>query len=182
MLSVKTQTSNFQESESESEVAQSCPTLCDPVDYSPPGSSLHGILQARILECVAISFSRGSSRPRNETRVFRILGRRFNLWATRDFNFFFQEAQVNYSFWGVHFGGKAEPHYFISTYNNPLSIAGLRITQCKFCNDCSFIKQACTDVLLWIRTVQGAKLAKTSEAILVTCWEGEHSHRQMLII
>ena len=39
------------------EVAQSCPTLCDPVDCSPPGSSVHGILQARILECVAISFS-----------------------------------------------------------------------------------------------------------------------------
>ena len=45
--------------ESESEVAQSCPTLCDPVDCSPPGSSVHGILQARILEWVAISFSRG---------------------------------------------------------------------------------------------------------------------------
>ena len=40
---------------------QSCPTLCDPVDCSPPGSSIHGILQARILEWVAISFSRGSS-------------------------------------------------------------------------------------------------------------------------
>ena len=49
-------------SESESEVAQSCPTLCDPVDCSPPSSSVHGILQARILEWVAISFSRGSSR------------------------------------------------------------------------------------------------------------------------
>ena len=42
-------------------VAQSCLTLCDPVDCSPPGSSIHGILQARILEWVAISFSRGSS-------------------------------------------------------------------------------------------------------------------------
>ena len=49
--------------ESESEVTQSCPTLCDPVpvDCSPPGSSIHGILQARILEWVVISFSRGSS-------------------------------------------------------------------------------------------------------------------------
>ena len=45
--------------ESESEVAQSCPTLCDPMDCSLPGSSLHGILQARVLEWVAISFSRG---------------------------------------------------------------------------------------------------------------------------
>ena len=42
-----------------SEVAQSCLTLCDPVDRSPPGSSIHGILQARILEWVAISFSKG---------------------------------------------------------------------------------------------------------------------------
>ena len=42
---------------SESEVAQSCPTLCDPMDCSPPGSSAHGILQARILEWVAIAFS-----------------------------------------------------------------------------------------------------------------------------
>ena len=45
----------------EREVAESCPTLCDPMDYSPPGSSVHGIFQARVLEWVAISFSRGSS-------------------------------------------------------------------------------------------------------------------------
>ena len=47
------------------EVAQLCLTLCDPMDCSLPGSSVHGILQARILEWVAISFSRGSSRPRD---------------------------------------------------------------------------------------------------------------------
>ena len=45
----------------ESEVAQSCPTLCDPMDYSQPGSSVRGIFQARVLEGVAISFSRASS-------------------------------------------------------------------------------------------------------------------------
>ena len=44
-------------------------TLCDPMDCSPPGSSIHGILQARILEWVAIPFSRGSSRPRDGTLV-----------------------------------------------------------------------------------------------------------------
>ena len=69
---------------SESEVTQSCPTLCNPVDCSPPGSSIHGIFQARILEWVAISFSRGSSRPRDRTEVSRIAGRCFNLWATRE--------------------------------------------------------------------------------------------------
>ena len=67
-----------------SEVAQSCPTLCDPVDCSLPGSSVHGILQARVLEWAAISFSRGSSQPRDRTQVSRIAGRRFNLWATRE--------------------------------------------------------------------------------------------------
>ena len=66
---------------SESEVPQSCLTLCDPLDYSLPGSSVHGILQARILEWVAISFSRGSSWPRDQTQVSNTAGRRFKLWA-----------------------------------------------------------------------------------------------------
>ena len=51
-------------------VTQSCPTLCDPKDCSPPGSSVHGIVQARILEWFAIPFSRGSSWPRDQTWVF----------------------------------------------------------------------------------------------------------------
>ena len=46
-------------------VTQSCPTLCDPMDYRPPGSSAHGIFKARILERVAIYYSRGSSQPRD---------------------------------------------------------------------------------------------------------------------
>ena len=69
--------------ESESEVAQSCPTLGDPMDYSLPGSSVHGIFQAVVLEWIAISFSRGSSRPRDRTRVSHIVDRRFTVWATR---------------------------------------------------------------------------------------------------
>ena len=67
-----------------SEVAQSCLTLCKPVDCSLPGSSVYGILQARILEWVTISFSRGSSQPRDQTRVSHIGDRCFNLWATRE--------------------------------------------------------------------------------------------------
>ena len=54
------------------------------MDYSPPGSSVHGILQARILEWVAISFSRESSQHRDQTQVSLIAGGRFNLWATRE--------------------------------------------------------------------------------------------------
>ena len=55
-------------------VAQSCLTFCDPMDYSLPGSSVQGILQARILEWVAFPFSRGSSQPRDRTHVSRIVG------------------------------------------------------------------------------------------------------------
>ena len=58
-------------------VAQSCPTLCDPMDCSPPGSSVHGILQAGTLGWVATSFSRGSSRPRDQTCVSCITGKYF---------------------------------------------------------------------------------------------------------
>ena len=63
------------EKDSENEVAQSCLTLCDPMDCSLPGSSVHGILQVRILEWVAISFSRGSSRPRDRTNPSLLVGR-----------------------------------------------------------------------------------------------------------
>ena len=55
-------------------VAQSCPTLCNPMDCSPPGSSVHGISQARILEWVAIPFFRGYSWPRDQTCVSFIAG------------------------------------------------------------------------------------------------------------
>ena len=72
------------ERKSESKVTQLCPTLCDPMDCSPPGSSIHGIFQARILEWVAISFSRRSSQPRDWTLVSLIIGRRFTVWATRE--------------------------------------------------------------------------------------------------
>ena len=67
-----------------SELAQSCPTLCDPMDCSLPGSSIHGIFQARVLEWVAISFSRGSSWPRDQTQVYRIAGRCLTVWAARE--------------------------------------------------------------------------------------------------
>ena len=65
-------------------VIESCPTLCNPMDCSPPGSSVHGILQARILERVAISFSRGSFQPRNRTQVSCFTDRFFTGWATRE--------------------------------------------------------------------------------------------------
>ena len=69
-------------------VTQSCPTLCDPMDCSPPGSSFHGILQARILEWVPLSFSRGSSQLWDWTQVSSIAGRFVIIWPTK-------EAQVS---------------------------------------------------------------------------------------
>ena len=64
-------------------VAQSCLILCDLMDCSLLGSSVHGILQARILEWVAISFSRGSSHPRDWTRSPALAGRFFTIWASK---------------------------------------------------------------------------------------------------
>ena len=58
-------------------ISQSCSTLCDPMDHSLPGSSVHGILQARILEWVAMLSSMGSFQPRNQTQVSHIAGRFF---------------------------------------------------------------------------------------------------------
>ena len=60
-------------------VAQSCLTLCDAMDCSLPGSSVHGILQARILEWVAMPFSRGSSGSRDQTRVSCTAGKFFTI-------------------------------------------------------------------------------------------------------
>ena len=65
-------------------VTQSCLTLCDPMDYSPPGSSLHGLLQARILEKVAMPSTRGSFQPRDCTQIPCVTGRFFTTWATTE--------------------------------------------------------------------------------------------------
>ena len=61
------------------EVAQSCPTLCDPMDSSLLCSFVHRIFQARVLEWVAIAFSRRPSQPRDGTQVSHTVGRRFTL-------------------------------------------------------------------------------------------------------
>ena len=68
----------------ESLATQSYLALCNPMDCSLAGSSVHGIFQARVLEWVAVSFSRGSFWPRDRTRVSHIVGRRFTIWATRE--------------------------------------------------------------------------------------------------
>ena len=69
----------YMQYEREVKVSRPCPTLCDPKDYT-----VHGILQARILEWVTVPFSRGSSQPRDETLVSCVAGRFFTSWATRE--------------------------------------------------------------------------------------------------
>ena len=93
------------------------------MDCSLPGSSVHGILQARILECVAISFFRGSSQPRNQTRVSCIAGRFFTDWATR-------EAQ--------HHGIVLTSLTFLKTYlqiQSHFEVPGVRVSTYEFWED-----------------------------------------------
>ena len=72
----------------------SCVWLCVPVDCNPPNSSVHGILQARIPEWVAICFSRGSSQARKWTWVFCIAGEFFTIWAIRE-SYFMSLAYIS---------------------------------------------------------------------------------------
>ena len=75
-------------------VTKSCLTLCDPLDCSPPGSSVHGVLQVRILEFIAISFSRGSSQAMDQTWVSCTAGRFFPIWATSEDYYFLIAIEV----------------------------------------------------------------------------------------
>ena len=75
-------------------VTESCPTLCSPMDCSPPGSSVYRILQARTLKWVAISFSKGSSQPGDRTQVSCIAGRLFTVWATKEAHIHIMNIQI----------------------------------------------------------------------------------------
>ena len=100
-------------------VAQSCLTL-RPIHCSPPDSSIHGILQARILEWVAIPFFRGSSQPRGQTQVSCIAGGFFAVWATREalLQVYFQSSSLSQKF--LSSGCKAE-----GSCPNLLTLSGL---------------------------------------------------------
>ena len=82
-------------------IAQSCPTVCNPTDCSPPGSSVHRILQARILEWVAMSSSRRASQPRDQTQISCIVGRFFTIWTTREVPRHALEQNLKYTILGV---------------------------------------------------------------------------------
>ena len=88
--------SSLKRSESESKVTQLCPTLCDPMDCSLTGFSIHGIFQTRVPEWVDATFSRGSSQLRDWTQASQIAGRPFTLWTTRE-AWFIAILQINSS-------------------------------------------------------------------------------------
>ena len=114
-------------SESESEVAQLCQTLCDPVDCSLPGSSVHGIFQAIVLEWIAISFSRGSSQTRDWTWVSHTVDRHFTVWKGSPKRMCYQQdtTQGNRSLiprrslWA---GGEAETQSYLTGGRRDMSI------------------------------------------------------------
>ena len=97
---------------------QSCLILCDPMDCSPPDSSVHGILQVRILDRVAISFCRGSSPPRNRTQVSWTAGKFFPIWATREATreaiYIWVVLRSYFTLYGQNFLFSWEPHILIS--------------------------------------------------------------------
>ena len=91
---------------------QSCPTLCDPIDGSPTGSQVPGILQARILEWVVFPFSRGSSQPRDQTQVSLITGKFFTSWATGEAHDIYGVGQKIHLGWKTQMNILANPILF----------------------------------------------------------------------
>ena len=112
--------------------AQSCLTLCGPVDCSPPGSSVHGILQAGILEWVAYPFSRGFSWPRDWSWVSCIAGGFFTIWAIREVlaelhPISVSRMEVDYTTQGLAIRRAGEDSYFACNFGNILK--GVLIVQ-----------------------------------------------------
>ena len=119
---------------------QSCPDLCDPTDCSPPGSSLCGILQARMLELVAMSFSRGSSQPRDQTPCLldllhgrQILYHLSNLIKIKD-------TKLDHPVWGSRDLGDSSP--LCASVSLTEKIRVLDWAPCDFCPEASSSRQA----------------------------------------
>ena len=102
-------------------VALLYPTLCESMDCSWPCSSVHGILQAEVLEWVAIPFSRGSSHPRGQTQVSCIVGRFFTFWTTKEALFVIYRALLKffqyYKFYGLFFNNLSCIKYYGKIWN-----------------------------------------------------------------
>ena len=135
-------------------VAQLCLTLCDPMDCSPPGSSVHGILQARILEWVAMPSSRGSSWPRDGTQVSHIAGGFFTYWATRDAQIIWQRSfQFLRNVHEVFHGGCTSLCSHQQCWSVPFSPACVMCTLCNAGHSDHCVKWNLTVVLICVSLI-----------------------------
>ena len=109
-------------------VPKSCPTLCDPMDCNPLGSSVHGISQARILEWVAIFFSRGYSPPRDQTHISCLASRFFTTEPSGK-----PHDSINPSFMKLHNYKKKKKQYYLDTcllYSRTAAAAAKSLQSC----------------------------------------------------
>ena len=120
--------------------------------YSPPGSSVHGILQARILEWAAISFSRGSSQSRDGTQVSSIAGRFFTIWATREASFSLEFDHFKGSPGECLYNIKGKEEEGTTSAPSP-SQNGMQIVFQKLCtpNKTIMQKSGCTLPVFWLQ-------------------------------
>ena len=140
--------------EGDIETGYVCNVLCDPIDYSLPGSSVHGILQARTLEWVAISFSMGSSWPKDQTYISCIGKWILYHWATggsrymlQD-DFYFQKINLYFPWWSESLSAMSDslqPHGLHSLWNSPDKNTGV----------------GCHFILHWIFLTQGSNPSLT---------------------
>ena len=157
------------------------------MDCSMPGSSVHAIFQKRILEWVAISFSRRSSWPRDQTQVSHIAGRFFTIWATRGAS---GRGCVNFSFPAVYSGQSSEQRHFSLTVRQRAWILwGVLLCMIKLEKQVkkqfqqgviigSFLKQASrTSIKYWIFTKSSSLCHRTSKAR----GSGAHNIRKLMI-
>ena len=142
-----------------SEVAQSCPTLCDPIDCSLPGFSIHAILQARVLEWAVISFSKGSSQPRDQTRISHIVDRRFTVWAIIMLSIFFMSV-FTYSYFMI----MSSFCYLINVLANLFWFLILYLAL-------SYILRIQTHVWVWYCLSRGCSLMMAHNKMSVLSWQ-----------
>ena len=138
-------------------VTQLCPALCDFMDCGPPGSSVHGILQTRILEWVTIPFIRGSSWPRDQTQVSCTACRFFTIWASREAHLHIYSCIYIYQF------GSVQSLSHVQLFATPWTVA----RQAPL-----FMGILQTKILEWITMLSSRGSSKPRDQTQVSCIAG----------
>ena len=144
-----------------------CLTLCNPMDCSLPGSSIHGILQARILEWVAIPSSRGSSQLRDWTQVSHTAGRFFTVWVTREACSFLDPLQLSVSWLWPFISANPSPPGWPVFHFKPFQISSssLPLSFQPLWNLC-----LCPPLWAVAGSVKPTSLSSKKPSITVNCW------------